>query len=340
MFFVGDMAMKFSTISFDGKTVEVLDQTLLPFKELYRKLSSPEEMADAIKRLVVRGAPLIGVSAAYGVVLSALVHKKEGITGLRKGVSEDIKLLAGTRPTAVNLFYALERMENILHCDVNSSQELVHLLIEEAEKIHKEDMQMCSRIGDFGEPLVPDGGVIMTHCNAGALAASGIGTALAPIYRARENGKNVTVYVPETRPLLQGARLTAWELSKNGIPFTIICDSARGLVLKSKKVGLCIVGADRIAKNGDTANKVGTYPLAVLARENGVPFWVAAPKSTFDEKIETGQDIPIEERDGDEVRKIAGKRIAPSLPVFNPAFDVTEASLITGFITDKGVVKL
>jgi len=268
------------------------------------------------------------------------VHKKEGITGLRKGVSEDIKLLAGTRPTAVNLFYALERMENILHCDVNSSQELVHLLIEEAEKIHKEDMQMCSRIGDFGEPLVPDGGVIMTHCNAGALATSGIGTALAPIYRARENGKNVTVYVPETRPLLQGARLTAWELSKNGIPFTIICDSARGLVLKSKKVGLCIVGADRIAKNGDTANKVGTYPLAVLARENGVPFWVAAPKSTFDEKIETGQDIPIEERDGDEVRKIAGKRIAPSLPVFNPAFDVTEASLITGFITDKGVVKL
>lgn len=332
--------MNFSTISFDGETVEVLDQTLLPFKELYRKLSSPEEMADAIKRLVVRGAPLIGVSAAYGVVLSALVHKKEGITGLRKGVLEDIKLLAGTRPTAVNLFYALERMENILHCDVNSLQELVHLLIEEAEKIHKEDMQMCSRIGDFGEPLVPDGGVIMTQCNAGALATSGIGTALAPIYRARENGKNVTVYVPETRPLLQGARLTAWELSKNGIPSIIICDSARGLVLKSKKVDLCMVGADRIAKNGDTANKIGTYSLAVLAKENGVPFWVAAPKSTFDEKIETGQDIPIEERDGDEVRKIAGKRIAPSLPVFNPAFDVTEASLITGFITDKGVVKL
>jgi len=332
--------MNFNTISFDGETVEVLDQTLLPFKELYRKLSSPEEMADAIKRLVVRGAPLIGVSAAYGVVLSALVHKKEGITGLRKGVLEDIKLLAGTRPTAVNLFYALERMENILHCDVNSLQELVHLLIEEAEKIHKEDMRMCSRIGDFGEPLVPDGGVIMTQCNAGALATSGIGTALAPIYRARENGKNVTVYVPETRPLLQGARLTAWELSKNGIPFTIICDSARGLVLKSKKVDLCMVGADRIAKNGDTANKIGTYSLAVLAKENGVPFWVAAPKSTFDEKIETGQDIPIEERDGDEVRKIAGKRIAPSLPVFNPAFDVTEASLITGFITDKGIVKL
>jgi len=340
VFFVGDMAMNFRTISFDGKTVEVLDQTLLPFKELYRKLSSPEEMADAIKRLVVRGAPLIGVSAAYGVVLSALVHKKEGITGLRKGVSGDIKLLAGTRPTAVNLFYALERMENILHCDVNSLQELVHLLIEEAEKIHKEDMQMCSRIGDFGEPLVPDGGVIMTQCNAGALATSGIGTALAPIYRARENGKNVTVYVPETRPLLQGARLTAWELSKNGIPSTIICDSARGLVLKSKKVNLCMVGADRIAKNGDTANKIGTYSLAVLAKENGVPFWVASPKSTFDEKIETGQDIPIEERDGDEVRKIAGKRIAPSLPVFNPAFDVTEASLITGFITDKGIVKL
>jgi methylthioribose-1-phosphate isomerase len=331
--------MNFRTISFDGKTVRVLDQTLLPFKEVYRSLSLPEEMADAIRRLVVRGAPLIGVSAAYGLVLSALAHRKDDITAFRRAILEDLKLLADTRPTAVNLFYALDRMEKILHSDIRSVQDLVHLLIEEAEKIHREDMEMCSRIGNFGEPLIPDSSTIMTQCNAGALATSGIGTALAPIYRAREKGKDVTVYVPETRPLLQGARLTAWELSKNDIPVTIICDSARGWVLKNKKADLCIVGADRIAKNGDTANKIGTYSLAVLARENSVPFWVAAPKSTFDEKIETGQDILIEERDGDEVRKIVGKKVAPDEPVFNPAFDVTEASLITGFITDEGIVK-
>ncbi|OYD17478.1 S-methyl-5-thioribose-1-phosphate isomerase [candidate division WOR-3 bacterium JGI_Cruoil_03_44_89] len=331
--------MNFKTISFDGETVRVLDQTLLPFKEVYRKLSLPEEMADAIRRLVVRGAPLIGVSAAYGVVLSALAHRKDDMIKFKRAMLEDIKLLADTRPTAVNLFYALGRMENVLHSDVTTVRELVHLLTEEAERIHREDMQMCCGIGNYGEPLIPDGGIIMTQCNAGALATSGMGTALAPVYRAREGGKDVTVYVPETRPLLQGARLTAWELSKNGIPVTIICDSARGWVLKSKKVDLCIVGADRIAKNGDTANKIGTYSLAVLAKRNGVPFWVAAPKSTFDEGIETGRDIPIEERDGDEVRGIADKRVAPDERVFNPAFDVTEASLITGFITDEGIVK-
>lgn len=331
--------MNFNTISFDGKTVRVLDQTLLPFKEVYRELFLPEEMADTIKKLVVRGAPLIGVSAAYGVVLSALTHKKDNITEFKQGVLEDVGLLAGTRPTAVNLFYALERMENILHSNIRSVPELVYLLINEAEKIHREDVQMCNRIGDFGEPLIPDGGIIMTQCNAGALATSGVGTALAPIYRASEKGKNVTVYVPETRPLLQGARLTAWELSKNGVPVTIICDSARGWILKKKKVDLCIVGADRIARNGDTANKIGTYSLAVLAKRNGVPFWVAAPKSTFDDRIERGEDIPIEERNGDEVRRIAGKRVAPHLAVFNPAFDVTEASLITGFITDENLIR-
>ncbi len=336
---MGDKFMNFTTISFDGKTVKVLDQTRLPHEETYLSLSTAQDMANAIKGLIVRGAPLIGVSAAYGVVLSALMHRRKDINIFKNNVLNDIKLLAGTRPTAVNLFYALDKMEKVLGLDTSSVHNLVGLIIDKAKKIHKEDIQMCKNIGDSGESIIPESGVIMTYCNAGALATSGMGTALAPIYRAKEKGKKVTVYVPETRPLLQGARLTAWELSNNDIPVTIICDSARGYVLKKKKVDLCIVGADRIAKNGDTANKVGTYSLAVLAKTNNIPFWVAAPKSSFDKTIETGRDIPIEERDEAEVRNISDKTIAPDVPVFNPAFDVTEATLITGFITDEGIIK-
>ncbi len=328
------MPLNFKTISFDGKTVLVLDQTLLPLKEIYRKLTTVSRMADAIKRLVVRGAPLIGVAAGYGVVLSALTHRRSN--ECKKKIRQDIKILAGTRPTAVNLFYALKRMENVLQKDV-SIDEIIDNIIKEAEEIHREDILMCDRIGNFGEPLIPDGGVIMTHCNAGALATSGIGTALAPVYKVVEKGKRVSVYVPETRPLLQGARLTAWELSKNDIPVTLICDSARGWVLKNKKVDICIVGADRIAKNGDTANKIGTYSLSVLAKKHNIPFWVAAPMTTFDKEIETGEDIPIEERGGEEVSGIMGRDI--NFPIFNPAFDVTERALITGFITDKGIVE-
>lgn len=326
------MPVNFKTISFDGRCVHVFDQTQLPLKEVYRKLFSPSQIAKAIKSLVVRGAPLIGVSAAYGVVLSAFTHQKSDRNEFIRKVKEDMNLLARTRPTAVNLFYVLQRMEKVLTRE-DSVSEIVAGLIDEADKIHREDVVMCEKIGDFGEPLIPDGGVIMTHCNAGALATSGIGTALAPLYKAKEKGKSFFVYVPETRPLLQGARLTAWELSRNSIPVTIICDSARGWVLKNRKVDICIVGADRVAKNGDIANKIGTYSLAVLAKENNVPFWVAAPRSTFDKEIETGKDIPIEERSGGEV---VGENI--DIPVFNPAFDVTERSLITGFITDGGII--
>jgi len=326
------MPVNFKTISFDGRCVHVFDQTQLPLKEVYRKLFTPSQMADAIKTLIVRGAPLIGVSAAYGVVLSAFTHQKSDRNEFIRKVKEDMNLLARTRPTAVNLFYVLQRMEKVLTRG-DSVSEIVAGLIDEADKIHREDVVMCEKIGDFGEPLIPDGGVIMTHCNAGALATSGIGTALAPLYKAKEKGKSFFVYVPETRPLLQGARLTAWELSRNSIPVTIICDSARGWVLKNRKVDICIVGADRVAKNGDIANKIGTYSLAVLAKENNVPFWVAAPRSTFDKEIETGKDIPIEERSGGEV---VGENI--DIPVFNPAFDVTERSLITGFITDGGII--
>ncbi len=326
------MPVNFKTISFDGRCVHVFDQTQLPLKEVYRKLFSPSQITKAIKSLVVRGAPLIGVSAAYGVVLSAFTHQKSDRNEFIRKVKEDMNLLARTRPTAVNLFYVLQRMEKVLTRG-DSVSEIVAGLIDEADKIHREDVVMCEKIGDFGEPLIPDGGVIMTHCNAGALATSGIGTALAPLYKAKEKGKSFFVYVPETRPLLQGARLTAWELSRNSIPVTIICDSARGWVLKNRKVDICIVGADRVAKNGDIANKIGTYSLAVLAKENNVPFWVAAPRSTFDKEIETGKDIPIEERSGGEV---VGENI--DIPVFNPAFDVTERSLITGFITDGGII--
>lgn len=332
------MVIKFRTISFDGTYVEVLDQTKLPLEEKYLRLSTAREMEDAIRRLVVRGAPLIGVSAAYGVVLSALNHKKNDLREFRKRVSDDIDLLASTRPTAVNLFYTLKRMRKVLNSDVNSTHDLLDFLIKEATAIHNEDVDMCRKIGVFGEPIITDNAVVMTQCNAGALATSGIGTALAPVYRAKEKGKDVRVYIPETRPLLQGARLTAWELSKNNIPVTIICDSARGWVLKTKRVDLCIVGADRIAKNGDTANKIGTYSLALLAKTNGIPFWVAAPRSTFDENIETGKNIPIEERSGDEIKKIFGKKIAPDVTFFNPAFDITESPLITGFITDEGIL--
>ncbi len=333
------MAIKFKTISFDGTAVEILDQTRLPIEEIYLRLSNVCEMADAIKRLAVRGAPLIGVAAGYGVVLSALNHKEGDPKIFRKRVSEDIELLSSTRPTAVNLFYALKRMREILNSPADSTQNLKELLIKEATTIHQEDIKMCDRIGNFGESLIDDGCVVMTQCNAGALATSGIGTALAPVYRAKEKGKNASVYVPETRPLLQGARLTAWELSKNNIPVTVICDSARGWVLKGRKVDICIVGADRIVRNGDTANKIGTYTLAVLAKTNGVPFWVAAPRSSFDDSIETGKDIPIEERSAVEISKISKDRIAPDVSFYNPAFDVTEADLITGFITDEGILK-
>jgi methylthioribose-1-phosphate isomerase len=321
------MKLNFSTISWENGIVKILDQTLLPNEETYKIIRTSSEMAEAIKSLRVRGAPLIGIAAAYGVALAAQnTNKKEEI-------SSAIKLLESTRPTAYNLFYSLNRVKKVL-----SKTTDLQAFIEEADKLKNEDEETCFKIGEYGVSLIPKNARCMTHCNAGALATAGIGTALAPIYLAKDKISNV--FVPETRPVLQGARLTAWELTRNNIPATLICDSARGYVLSKRMVDLCIVGADRITKNGDTANKIGTYALAVLAKTNNVPFYVAAPYGTIDTSIESGDKIDIELRGEEEIKKIKGIEIAPKeIKAFNPAFDVTPAEYITAFITENGIQK-
>ncbi|MFA5031828.1 MAG: S-methyl-5-thioribose-1-phosphate isomerase [bacterium] len=321
------MKLNFSTISWENGIVKILDQTLLPNEETYKIIQTPSEMAEAIKSLRVRGAPLIGIAAAYGVALAVKnTNKKEEIESA-------IKLLESTRPTAYNLFYSLNRVKKVL-----SKTTDLQAFIEEADKLKNEDEETCFKIGEYGVSLIPKNARCMTHCNAGALATAGIGTALAPIYLARDEISNV--FVPETRPVLQGARLTAWELTRNNIPATLICDSARGYVLSKGMVDLCIVGADRITRNGDTANKIGTYALAVLAKTNNVPFYVAAPYGTIDTSIESGDKIDIELRGEEEIKKIKGVEIAPKeIKALNPAFDVTPAEYITAFITENGIQK-
>ena len=333
------MLLNFKTIFWENGKVKILDQTALPAKVVYQAITTTEEMTQAIKTMKVRGAPLIGVAAAYGVVLSATLPKDVSYDEFKKEVKRGIAIIANTRPTAYNLFAALDRMRKILESE-NDPNVAKLKLIEEAEQIRKEDERICQKIGENGESLLPDNSKVLTHCNAGALATAGIGTALAPIYLAKEKGKYIEVFTSETRPLLQGARLTAWELTANKIPVTLICDSAVGVVLRNKRVDLCIVGADRIASNGDTANKIGTYSMAVLAKENGIPLYVAAPSTTFDRNIESGADIPIEERSEYEITKLSYGSIAPQgIRCFNPAFDVTPAKYITAFITDRGILK-
>ncbi|MCK4307773.1 S-methyl-5-thioribose-1-phosphate isomerase [candidate division WOR-3 bacterium] len=318
------MQLNFSTIEWRDGKIRILDQTLLPEKVIYKDIDTVQEIAEAINVLRVRGAPLIGAVAGYGVALSAQKAKNT------KEIKDAITLLEQTRPTAYNLFSALNRMKKI----VGAIHELPLLILQEAHRIKKEDKLLCEQIGKNGASLIPERAQILTHCNAGALATCGIGTALAPIYITK--GRIKRVFVPETRPVLQGARLTAWELQQAKIPVTLICDSARGVVIK--EVNLCIVGADRIARNGDTANKIGTYTLAILAKAHNVPFYVAAPSTTFDLSIESGEQIPIEFRNPDEVRKIGDCEIAPKdIDVFNPAFDVTPNEYITGFITENGI---
>ena len=337
----------FSTISWKAgrrgaTSTRILDQTLLPTKILYQDIQTPLAMADAIRSLKVRGAPLIGVAAAYGVALAAYNSRAKKYEDFRKDVKEAISVLKNTRPTGYNLFSTLARIEKILQTQEVRPQtdpkKLSSLILKEAHSIKKEDKEICQRIGENGLSLIPHGANILTHCNAGALATAGIGTALAPVYLAKLKGKNPKVFVPETRPMLQGARLTAWELLQAGIRVTLICDSARGILIKDKKIDLCVVGADRIAMNGDFANKIGTYTLAVLAKTSGIPFYVAAPLSTFDPTISSGAQIPIEERNPDEVRKVGDFQIAPrNVEVFNPAFDVTPHEYVTGFITENGI---
>ncbi len=321
----------------DGDGVRILDQRLLPEREAYLDLRSVDEVCEAIKTLAVRGAPAIGIAAAMALALSV----KSGTTenpaaalGLAHG------RLRGTRPTAVNLARALDRMMKVGLAHPGDTDGLRRELRSEATRILEEDRAMCRRIGEVGATLIADGARVLTHCNTGALATGGIGTALAAVYVAVESGKRVEVYADETRPLLQGSRLTAWELQRAGIRVTVLADGAAASLLRDGDVDLCIVGADRIAANGDVANKVGTYPLAIAACRHSVPFYVAAPTSTFDPATARGDDILIEQRSPDELRRVlgGGTQTAPAnVPVYNPAFDVTPAELISAIVSDRGV---
>ncbi|MBK7349302.1 MAG: S-methyl-5-thioribose-1-phosphate isomerase [Gemmatimonadetes bacterium] len=330
--------MEFHPIAWaDPAAVRILDQTLLPNDERYLTLETLEQVAEAIHSLRVRGAPLIGISAAMG--LAALVARL-GSAATRAEVERLAALLQATRPTAVNLAWALGRMR-ARAAAVAEGEVLVAALRGEAQAIWDEDRAMCHRIGEAGLPLLPDGATVLTHCNAGALATGGVGTALAPIYLAHAAGRRIQVIADETRPLLQGSRLTAWELSRAGIPTTVIADNMAASRLRRGDVTCVIVGADRIAANGDVANKIGTYPLALAARAHAVPFYVAAPRSTFDFATPDGAAIPIEERHADEVRHPGGapRPTAPAAAaVWNPAFDVTPAALVSGYLTDAGLL--
>jgi methylthioribose-1-phosphate isomerase len=324
----------------DGRLV-LLDQTKLPTEEVERACASWPEAAEAIRTLVVRGAPAIGVAAAFGVVLAARASGATNHAALLADLEEAIKGLAATRPTAVNLFWALDRMRRLVVASADlPPARLRDRLLEEAQVILSEDLAANRAMGAHGAALVPDGARLLTHCNAGALATAGYGTALGVIRAAHERGKLALVWVDETRPVMQGSRLTAWELAKEGIPYRLIADVAAGFVMKRGEVDLVVTGADRIAANGDTANKIGTYSVAVLARHHGIPFYVAAPSSTIDPSIPSGDTIVIEERDAAEVRGVAGRQTAPTAaPVFNPAFDVTPAALISAIITERGVFR-
>jgi methylthioribose-1-phosphate isomerase len=319
--------------------VRILDQTLLPTEEAYRDLETVEAVAEAIRSLRVRGAPLIGIAAAMGVVVGQRGSGAAGQGGLKK-LYEHCEALGATRPTAVNLHWALARMRRRAEQAHEAGDDLRAAMIDEANAIWQEDRAMCRRIGELGAPFIPDGGTVCTVCNAGALATGGIGTALAPIYTAHEAGHNPHVLVPETRPLLQGSRLTAWELTHAGVDCTLIADGMIASRLRLGDVSCVLVGADRIAANGDVANKIGTYGLALAARAHGIPFYVAAPSSTIDLRTADGPGIPIEQREAHEVAIWRGTRTAPEgVRVWNPAFDVTPAALVTAIITDQGILQ-
>jgi methylthioribose-1-phosphate isomerase len=331
------------TIEWTKDGVRMLDQRLLPSQEVYLMLRSYDEVAEAIKKMVVRGAPAIGVSAAMGIALGASQSVGTSVADLEDDFEYICDYMSKTRPTAVNLFWAIERMRATFRRakPTHDAEELKKILIDEALAIFAEDIAANRSIGKFGGPLIPDGATVLTHCNAGALATAGdYGTALGVIRGARDAGKKITVIADETRPFLQGVRLTAWELAKDDIPVTVITDNMAGHVMKSGKVDAVVVGADRIAGNGDTANKIGTYMVAVLAREHNIPFYVAAPLTTLDLSLKSGDEIPIEERDPVEVTHIRDQQLAPEgIAVHNPAFDVTPNHLIAAIITDKGVAR-
>ena len=323
------------TIQWTESGVVMIDQTRLPREERYVTCNSYEEVADAIRTMIIRGAPAIGVAAAMGIAL--------GMQQAESPVEFELicETLAGTRPTAVNLFWAIERMRRVYVAAAGQSLEEIRAhLISEAIEIRREDIAINECIGRNGAPLIPDGKTVLTHCNAGALATAGYGTALGVIRAAVASGKKLDVFADETRPFLQGARLTAWELQRDGIATTLITDNMAGHFLKSGRIGCVVVGADRIAANGDVANKIGTYGVAVLAKENGVPFYVAAPTSTLDLTLASGDEIPIEERSPNEVTHVLGRSIAPEgIGVANPAFDVTPNRYVSAIITERGVAR-
>ncbi len=329
------------TLEWKANLLRILDQTKLPHKVTYIECSDHRDVAEAISKMRVRGAPAIGVAAAFGLYLGIVDSKAKTYDEfLREFTSVERELLQ-TRPTARNLFWALERMKNILQDNRNELPEkLKRLLLKEAQDIYREDEDLCRKIGKNGAILIKDGDRILTHCNAGSLATAGIGTALGIIYTALGEGKKVKVYADETRPALQGARLTVWELIQAGVDVTLVCDSTAGILMRGKMIDIVLVGADRIAANGDFANKIGTYNLAILAKEHGVPFYVAAPYSTIDPALNSGSDIQIEEREAREVTHIAGQRITLNgVTVYNPVFDITPHQYVDGIITDQGLFK-
>jgi methylthioribose-1-phosphate isomerase len=319
--------------------VRIIDQTMLPHEEVYLDLADYRDMASAIREMRIRGAPAIGVAAAYGVALGAQAIEAESKEEFFSSLRSVSDTLAATRPTAVNLFWALDRMSRAAEA-VEDVARMKAALLAEAKRIDVENEEADRKLSGYGAELIGQGFTILTHCNAGALATAGYGTAVGVIRAAHEQGKSIHVFASETRPLLQGARLTAWELKREGIPFTLITDTMTGHFLSRGRIDCVVVGADRIVANGDAANKIGTYNVAVLAMENGVPFYVAAPMSTIDLSLSSGDEIPIEERDPEEVTTIGGVRVAPQgVKVANPAFDVTPHRYISAIITERGVAR-
>jgi methylthioribose-1-phosphate isomerase len=337
-----DTSQRFTTVAWHGDHVRLLDQRRLPEELVYLDCNDYAEVADAIRTLAVRGAPAIGIAAAMGLALGAKTLPAGSADEVQSGLLKIADELAATRPTAVNLFWALDRMKRVAadHRHLNHVA-LARRLTEEAQAILEEDIAMNRAMGAIGATLIHDGDTVLTHCNAGALATGGYGTALGVIRAAWSSGKRIRVVADETRPVLQGARLTAWELMQDGIPVTLITDNMAGALMRQGRIQACIVGADRIAANGDVANKIGTYSVAVLARHHGLPFYVAAPTSTLDLSLNSGADIPIESRNAREVTHVNGRAvIAPAgVEVDNPAFDVTPAELVTAIITEKGAFR-
>jgi methylthioribose-1-phosphate isomerase len=329
------------TLEWTDQGVRFIDQTKLPMEETYVLCKTHEQVADVIRNMVVRGAPAIGVAAAMGIALGVKNSTAETVGELKRDLDQICDVIGKTRPTAVNLFWAIRRMqEKFESVRIRSVAKIQEELVEESKRMHAEDIAANQAMGRHGATLMPREGGVLTHCNAGALATAGYGTALGVIRAAVEAGKKIHVYADETRPFLQGSRLTAWELMKDGIPTTVISDNMAGAMMKQGKIGAIVVGADRIAANGDVANKIGTYTVAVLAKENGIPFYVAAPISTIDLACPNGDRIPIEQRNPREVTHIAGKQMVPDgVSIENPAFDVTPAKYVAAIITERGIAR-